>query len=700
MKRFAFLVACVLIGILAAEAGNAKLSNRTKVLLQSKKAAGISAKGVRGMVKEDNTVAAYVTVNADFDEAAIESLGGKVRNRFESIGVLTVNIPVTAIEALAACEGVESIEVAQPMKQQMKAARASANASLNIMGLAPLTHSYMADGVLLGIVDQEIQVNHINFYSRFDNSYLRIKRFLNQNKNKEYTTQSAIESAKYDVSSMSSGHATHVLGIAAGADQSTLYYGIAQFADLAVVATTGEDADLSDGVKYIFDYADEVQKPCVINISMGGELGPHDGTETCNRVIESLIGPGRLVVAAAGNSGDQPMHVGKTLNGNDSLKTFIELANEYWYDYTMNDIWGDSAQNYEVAFVVYSKNADSIIYASPFFSAMRDTSATLSVDTTLGYYSNIDFTVEFATGVSDANGKGNVYFEYEQDDMPYNYYFGVIARGDSGTVNMWTYDVLGYFTDNGVAGWTDGDGNMTLGTGVGDTKNVITVGSYCSTAADSWYGTGSTKEDISYFSSKGPMTTGQLKPEITAPGEVIISSLPDKMSYNASVTTKVNGTTYYYGEMQGTSMSSPYCAGVVASWLEAKPDLTYDEILDVFRHTSRLDKYTGKTNIPDNTWGYGKLNAYDGLLYLLGYKDDLNEAAEQKMIGYVRDNIAHVAGLSGDVNLRVVDMTGKTVYAMSYSDMTMGEEIEVDMNNMADGVYIISVNDNNLKVIK
>lgn len=702
MRKFVLLIACALIGIMVAEADDAKLSNRTKLLLQSRKGASINVKGVKSLVKEDNTVAAYVTVNADYEDGLVERLGGRVRNRYESVGVMTVNIPVDAIEALAASQGVEAIEVASPVKPQMKAARASANASLNIMGLAPLTHSYMADGILLGIVDQEIQVNHINFYSRFDTSYLRIKRFLNQLTNKEYTDQTSIEKVKYDTHSMSSGHATHVLGIAAGSDQSTDYYGIAQFADLAVVATTGDDVDLSDGVKYIFDYADEVQKPCVINISMGGELGPHDGTEISSQVMESLIGPGRLVVAAAGNSGNQLMHVGKTLNGNDSLKTFLELANEWWYPYTMNDIWGDSAQNYEVAFVVYNNSADSIFLSSPFFSAMRDTTARWSVDTAMGYYSSIDFSVEFSTGVYEGNGKGNVYFEYEQDDMPSNYYFGIIIRGDSGTVNMWTYDILGYFTDNGVRGWLEGDDDMTLGTGVADTKNVIAVGSYCSTATDSWYSSGSTKEDISYFSSKGPMTTGQLKPEITAPGEVIISSLPDlsSVSYGASHKTKVNGKTYYYGEMQGTSMSSPYCAGVIASWLEAKPDLTYEEVIDVFRHTSRLDRYTGTTNIPNNTWGYGKLNAYHGLLYLLGYKAEVNEAVEQKMVGYVKDNIAHIAGLAGDVNLRVVDMTGKTVYSMTYNDMNMGEEILVDMNNMVDGVYIISVNGENFKVIK
>lgn len=690
-------------GIFALKADNAKLSNMTKLLLLNRKENQAKAKGVKSMVKENNTIAAYVTVNEKYKDGLVERLGGKVRNYYEPIGIMTVDIPVYAIEILSEDEGVVAIEIAKPIKTQMNEARDASNASLNIMGLAPLTHSYMADGVLLGIVDQEIQVNHINFYSR-NRDRFRIKRFLNQLDGQEYTDSASIVGAKYDTRNMTCGHATHVLGIAAGADQTTDYYGIAQFADLAVVATTGDDADVSDGVKYIFDYADEVNKPCVINISMGGSLGPHDGTEISNRVIESLVGPGRLVVAAAGNSGDMPVHVGKTLNGEDSLKTFMKLRYEFWYPYTMTDIWGDSAQNYEVSFVVYDGYADSIVLATPFYSATKDTAITVHVDTMLGSYNTVDFTVELATGISDFNGRGNAYFEYTMDDMPSNCHFGVIARGDSGTVNMWTYEEFSYFSDNGMSdeGWSNGDDEMTICTGIGDTKNVITVGSYCTTPTGGWFDSGSGKEKISTFSSKGPMSNGQLKPEITAPGEVIISSIPDlnDLSFYRTANTNVYGKIYYYGEMQGTSMSSPYCAGVIASWLEAKPDLTYEEVLDVFRHSSRLDRYTGTANIPDNTWGYGKLNAYSGLIYLLGLNADLNEAAEQRLVGYMKDNVAHIAGFVGDVDIRIVDMSGKTVYTNAYGDMAMGDEIEVDMSNMADGVYVISVNGDNIKVIK
>lgn len=701
MKRVFFLLLAVLVGVYAAFADNSKLSNRTKLLVKTHRdSVKMHKMGVMSMVSDNNTVSAFVTVNGRYQEGVIEKHGGKVRNHYESIGVLTVDLPVSSLESLANEECVVSVEVSSPVKVQMDKARVASNASLLIGGVAPFTHSYMADGVILGIVDQEIQVNHINFYNRFDNKKLRIKRFLNQLKGQDFTDQESIEAEKYDTRSMTSGHATHVLGIAAGADQSTEYYGIAQFADLAVVATTGEDADLSDGVKYIFDYADEVNKPCVINISMGGLLGPHDGTETCNRVIESLVGPGRLVVAAAGNSGDMNMHVGKIINGHDSLMTFLELLASYWYDFTMTDIWGDTAQNYEVSFVVYDEDGDSIAYSTPFYSAVSDSVFTHKIRTTIGS-SNVKIDLDIATGINEYNNRGNVYFEYEENYLPEECKFGIIVRGDSGTVNMWTYDQLSQFTDNYMSskGWSDGDADMTIGTGVGDTRNVITVGSYVSNGGGGWYG--SADEDVSYFSSKGPLTTGQMKPEVLAPGEVIVSSIPDdkNLAYSRTANTTVNGKKYYYGEMQGTSMSSPYCAGVIAAWLEAKPDLTYDEVVDVLRHTSRSDRYTG--TVPNNTSGYGKLNAYSGLIRILGMDVDVaNVVAQQKIVGYLCEDIAHIAGVSGDVAVSVVDMSGKTLYSNVYNNVMVGEEIEIDMNRMPDGIYIINVNGENFKVVK
>lgn len=54
-------------------------------------------------------------------------------------------------------------------------------------------------------------------------------------------------------------------------------------------------------MKYIYDYAESVRKPCVINMSLGSHIGPHDGTSTFDQVADNLQGPGKLFAGAAGN---------------------------------------------------------------------------------------------------------------------------------------------------------------------------------------------------------------------------------------------------------------------------------------------------------------------------------------------------------------------------------------------------------------
>ena len=51
----------------------------------------------------------------------------------------------------------------------------------------------------------------------------------------------------------------------------------------------------------------------VINMSLGGHYGPHDGTSLESQAIDALTGPGRLIAVAAGNEGWTPIHLGYTL---------------------------------------------------------------------------------------------------------------------------------------------------------------------------------------------------------------------------------------------------------------------------------------------------------------------------------------------------------------------------------------------------
>ncbi|HHE47470.1 MAG TPA: hypothetical protein ENL11_00745, partial [Candidatus Acetothermia bacterium] len=93
--------------------------------------------------------------------------------------------------------------------------------------------------------------------------------------------------ARYTESTDTMGHGTHVAGIAAGDGSSSTagYVGVAPEANLIVVKTTFYDTSVIDGIAFVFNRAKELRLPCVVNLSLGGHAGPHDGTSLFEQAI-------------------------------------------------------------------------------------------------------------------------------------------------------------------------------------------------------------------------------------------------------------------------------------------------------------------------------------------------------------------------------------------------------------------------------
>lgn len=108
-----------------------------------------------------------------------------------------------------------------------------------------------------------------------------------------------------------------------------------------------------------------------------------------------------------------------------------------------------------------------------------------------------------------------------------------------------------------------------------------------------------------------------------APGTNIISSyssyyISEQASPESSLvsTFAYNGRTYAWQSDAGTSMAAPVVTGVIALWLQARPDLSPADVMDVLRATCR--RPDPSLTYPNNLYGYGEIDAYRGLLYLLG----------------------------------------------------------------------------------
>jgi hypothetical protein len=193
---------------------------------------------------------------------------------------------------------------------------------------------------------------------------------------------------------------------------------------------------------------------------------------------------------------------------------------------------------------------------------------------------------------------------------------------------------------------------------------------------------------------------GRIKPDILAPGNNIISSYstfykeyhPKSADFDWEVASSdFNDRSYYWVANSGTSMSCPAVAGAIALWLEAKPDLTPEDVLTVLRHTCRHPEPS--LTYPNNLYGYGEIDVYRGLLYILGI-DKIEEISATHTNAVVRiDNRRAVITLpqTADVPfcVRVFHMSGQMV---SDSRMPAGEQhYELQLSSLPSGIYAIQI---------
>ena len=97
------------------------------------------------------------------------------------------------------------------------------------------------------------------------------------------------------------------------------------------------------------------------------------------------------------------------------------------------------------------------------------------------------------------------------------------------------------------------------------------------------------------FSSIGPTIDERMKPDISAPGVSVassVSSFTDR-SYVLLLNASFEGKNYPFSRFSGTSMSSPVVAGVVALMLQANPRLDFSEVKEILKITARQDQHTG-----------------------------------------------------------------------------------------------------------
>ena len=366
--------------------------------------------------------------------------------------------------------------------------------------------------------------------------------------------------------------------------------------------------------------------------------------------------------------------------------------------------------------VAFMDNGYPGVLTNPAYATLRNEGRLL------GYYDFVDRTVNpngtgshgaatFSDAAGFLNGQfvgtapGASYYLYITEDgnseSPAEEAFWVEAleRADSLGVYV-TNTSLSYQTFDNTSfdhDYSELDGLTTIGargSNIGFDKgmiNVVSAGNagndfgYVATPSDApgslTIGAVDANENYVSFSSRGPNSSGVIKPDVMAKG--LDAAI---VSQNGNVTTA-----------SGTSFSSPITAGAVASLWSAVPNLKNDVVMQAIRESA--DRY----NNPTDEYGYGVPDFGSALnaLLTIGVEEqmlDTNFALYPNPVT-TEINISFPKN-SENAEFMLFNILGERILKANITTF----KNRIDVSGLASGMYIASITSNNkttsYKIIK
>lgn len=658
----------------------------------------------------------------DIDEAIadLEASGITILHHREDLllAYIPVDFSQEPEDKIRRKKGIKDIRISKPKKNipTMHIARGFNNAAYIHEGYN-LPSPYDGTGVVIGICDIGFDTRHVNFLDT--EGECRIRKVVHYIEEKGERNVYSDPEAIYDweTDNIDDWHATHVAGIAAGGTlvkgEKADYHGMAPNAELVFTASQLSDVGLLGGVEDIIEYAQSVGKPAVINLSVGNYLGPHDGTSLFSRYLD-LCADEAVICISAGNEGDTP----RTLSYDfTESKPYIEVRPNEWAGTDFSgtaEVWSKDATPFDFTFFLRSDTSASYnLYPYKPMKAEEGDSFNWRVSAVEGdpdFDSNLaehyyDGYVAVKGGISPLNGKYCVELEMQLKtnqthgtDAWAEYWPGIGVKGDPGSH-------VDIFAGSGVflrqaSGSPAPDNNLCisdLATGF----KTISVGMMNTTdQIDDPKGTGPKTGEVNIYSSYGKLGDGRKLPITVAPGATLISSIngayvrkqSEEKEPNYPDFADYNGERYYYTYDLGTSMSCPYVAGTIATWLQAYPRISPSEVRNIVLRTNQT---TGLID-PDNPrHGQGWLEPYNGLTEVLSLAA-LNVTSAEMSSPTVKVSgrqliIGNPEGKRLCIEIYNTSGTKVSEYKVSGTIET------VTLSELDKGIYIIRVGDRCLK---
>lgn len=601
------------------------------------------------MVNGVEMISAFVKVKSG-GFSAIEAMGAVMQTKFND-NLAAMMLPADKIEKIADLDnviGIEVAEVLQPLNDLQRSVTQAGDAISNSAAARALglTKQYTGKDVILGVIDTGIDFTHIAFKDKNGNT--RIKRAYklsdsNSTSLTTYSSASEIASLTYDTNA--EDHGTHTSTTAGGSSvivngstvtvtddhANATYGGMAPEADLVLAGLSSlYTTSIGTAIQNICNYADEVGKPCVISLSLGSQVGPHDGTGTIASIVNQYAGNNHIIVYAASNDGMRatPFVEMGTSNGGGmyasgtSTKAKPMMANlqKSWSNATGNvQLYSPSifacarTANVPTALKIHVVNTSNgnVVYSSDEYTSSGSISVS-SYASSSGLASYFSGSGSISVSRSTINNKycwtisGPTIQSTNYSQNSSNIYESTYAlcisiyptnTNTSTIIDMWENSQVNWFgTDLTLSSTYANNYNLVQGNdecSVSDNatySKVISVGAYVTKNSITDYNGTSHDYSSEYpnigdhasFSSwqtagYGPL--GTALPHINAPGARIVAGVNhyhtksvDDYSYWSDdyiADLVVNNSNYPYAAMEGTSMATPCASGIIAQWLQA-----------------------------------------------------------------------------------------------------------------------------------
>lgn len=551
------------------------------------------------------------------DPSSMLKYGARLQTRTGKY--FTAIVPFSSLASLRAETAIDFLEYGPPMEPLMNLAFPYVSANQSEAA------GYRGDDVIIGVVDTGLDVNHRDFLS--DNGLSRVLYLWDQTStagNGPAGFDYGREWTKYDIDNglcteVDEGfHGTHVTGIAAGNGNrsSGFYKGISPRANIIFVKMNFSAMGyLLDAVNYVFFRAKQLNKPCVINLSLGNQYGSHTSKDDFNQAMDELVNyygqNGHIIVWAAGNDGTNVNRVHAQTNLSASGTIDIPFycgspSSMYLY------FWYDDTNGLDIK-ISYPSGTTAIDFTNTSsFSLISTSELDLQAGANTSGEKYIALTIH-----SGNTGVWNITFS-NHAPIQVDGYINNFSGG------------LRYFPYNQTNGTLSGQASQGLAISVGA---IVTKNEYTNFLGTVYQqsGTEYTLHGLAGFSSHGPTRDNKNKPEVAAPGSYVVAPYAYTPGWSLPLNERISE---YYAVMQGTSMAAPVVTGIIAQLLEKEPYLTAADIRAQFAVYAKTNSAKPLRDW-DPLFGYGIAD--------LSFLNAVN-AAQAKLDVSLKNNVMNVSG--------------------------------------------------------